>query len=201
MSDFKGLVVGVDQDEVLYHWNPTFHEDARREYPHINFPFLTQNVSWSLTDGLDEEGVEAVAALMNAPGFYRRLKPIEGAKEALEEMDAEGIHVFIATSPMITNPTCASDKHFSLERDFGHKWAKRAIITEDKTVLDLDFLFDDKPEITGFNTQEGRRPSWEHILFDQPYNRHVNTPLRITHWGEWRDVLEKALHHKYAQVG
>ena len=193
MSTLSGLVVGVDQDEVLHHWNRTFHADAREDYPHIDFPFLTNgNRSWDLMDGLDDEGRKAVRALMDKPGFYRRLNPIDGAREALEEMEAEGIHVVIVTSPTLSNPTCASDKHHSLERDYGTKWAKRAIITDDKTLVDLDFLIDDKPEITGHK----ENPRWDQIVFDQPYNQHVTDKIRLKSWSDWRFALESAIYNK-----
>lgn len=189
MREFEGLHIGVDEDEVLHHWNRTFHADARADYPHINFPFLTNNVTWELSTGLDEEGKAAVEALKNKPGFYSRLEPYEGAKEALEEMEAEGIHVSIVTSPTLSNPTCASDKHQSVIRDFGEKWAKRMIITEDKTVVDMDFLIDDKPEIKGWKTN----PSWDQILFDQTYNQHVTDKVRIYDWSDWKTPLRLAL--------
>lgn len=197
---FDGLVIGVDQDEVLHKWNKTFHADARDFYPDIPFPFLTNNVAWDLTEGLDEDGKAAVKWLMNQPGFYQRLEPYEGAKEALEEMEAEGIEVFIVTSPTLANPTCASDKHASIIRDFGEKWAKRTVITDDKTIIGLDFLIDDKPEIKGYNTREGRVPTWLQILVDQPYNQHVETPFRLRNWSDWRSTLEAAVDSRWQLI-
>jgi hypothetical protein len=44
-------------------------------------------------------------------------------------------------------------------------------------------LIDDKPEITGVE----KEPTWEHILYDRPYNRGINK-RRIT-WGNWKDIL------------
>lgn len=188
MGIFKGIHLGVDQDEVLYHWNEGFQAEAVERYPHIEFPFLKENKSWDLTHGLDIEGVKAVEALKNLPGFYYNLRPIDGAKEALEEMEAEGIHISIITAPTVSNPTCASDKHNSLARDFGHRWAKRTVITDDKTVVMADFLIDDRPDIRGYY-----QPVWQHIVFDQPYNQHVTNRFRMLDWSEWRVVLQAAM--------
>lgn len=188
MGIFKGLHVAVDQDEVLYHWNESFQREAIERYPHITFPFMKANHSWDLTHGLGAEGRKAVEDLKNLPGFYLNLRPIDGAKEALEEMEREGIHINIVTAPTVTNPTCASDKHNALDRDFGHKWAKRAVITDDKTVVMADFLIDDRPDIRGYY-----KPVWQHIVFDQPYNQHVKNRFRMLDWSEWRTVLQAAM--------
>lgn len=175
----------IDMDGVVADWNGRFQHIARSDYSHINFPFLTENLNWDLMHGLDEEAQEAVISIMNLDGFYADLDMIPGADVALNEMVEEGIHVSICTSPSINNRTCASDKLFWLENNIGKGFAKRAVITSDKTLVMGDVLFDDKPEITG-----AYRPVWEHILFDQPYNRtDTLNRRRITDWANWRDYI------------
>lgn len=56
------------------------------------------------------------------------------------------------------------------------------IVTKDKTLVHGDLLIDDKPRVTGT-----RSPAWQHVLYDQPYNRHVDAQ-RMT-WSTWREVL------------
>jgi 5'-nucleotidase len=200
MGKLDGLVIGFDADEVMFHWNETFAADLVADHPHLEFPFLKNNVNWDMTTGLTPEGQKAIQTTKDKPGFYRRLRPIDGAKEAMEEMMAEGAHVVVATAPTLSNPTCASDKHASIIEHYGTDVAKRTIITDDKTLLDLDFLIDDKPHITGFNTREGRRPIWDHIIFDQTYNRHVDTPLRLKGWENWREVVYRGIELKYERI-
>lgn len=55
------------------------------------------------------------------------------------------------------------------------EWMERVVFTQDKTILKADFLIDDEPfpELTG-----EFEPSWEHILFDQPYNRGIKDKKR-----------------------
>jgi 5'-nucleotidase len=57
------------------------------------------------------------------------------------------------------------------------------IIAADKTLVRGDVLIDDRPYIKGDFT-----PSWEYILYDQPYNRK-NTEFRRLDWSNWREVL------------
>ncbi len=121
---------------------------------------------------------------MVEPGFYARLQPIPGAKKALREIRDAGHDVWIVTSPWVSNPTCASDKLYWVAKKYGSHWASRVILTKDTTLVDGDYLINDKPEIKG-----SREPSWEHVLFDQPYNRDV-PKRRISNWGMWRSILD-----------
>jgi 5'-nucleotidase len=67
-----------------------------------------------------------------------------------------------------------------VESRFGAGWAERTIITKDKTMVNGDVLIDDKPEVKGLCN-----PSWEHILFDQPYNQEVVGKRRIMSWSDF----------------
>lgn len=89
----------------------------------------------------------------------------------------------ICSSPHMGNPTCEADKREWLSRHLGVDFAERAAIVRDKTAVGGDILIDDKPEVTG-----AARPSWEHVLYDRPYNRDVRGKRRLT-WADWREVL------------
>jgi len=90
-----------------------------------------------------------------------------------------GHDVRIVTSPWVSNPTCASDKLNWVVKHYGSHWGPRVIITADKTLVRGDILIDDKPEIHG-----AAEPEWEHVIFDQPYNRDIDKK-RITDWSIW----------------
>jgi len=172
-------------DGVMAHWSKRFEEKIVELYPHIHFPFVEDNASWDMTAGLDEEGLAAVNFVMELPGFYAELEPIEGMADALRDMVAEGHVVHICTSPYVTNPTCASDKLDWLEKHVGPGWAHRAVITSDKTLVRGDILIDDRPEIVGTYS-----PLWRHVVFHAPYNRHISDHRdRLTEWANWRDVV------------
>lgn len=104
--------------------------------------------------------------------------------EAVREMESMGIHSFVCSTPTWTNPGCVPGKLASIQKLFGEGWDKRLILTHDKTVVRAHILVDDKPEITGEHT-----PSWTHVMYDQDYNSHVQTPHRLTSWENWKDVL------------
>lgn len=167
----------VDLDGVLADWGRAYGEslDAYGEAAAL-IPRHADQRSFDLNAGRTEEEKQIIAAVMVEPGFYARLEPIAGAKTALKYAVKQGIDVRIVTSPWASNPTCASDKLNWVIKHYGSHWAKRVVITADKTLVRGDILIDDKPAVTG-----SMEPEWQHILFSQPYNAGVDR-LRIREW-------------------
>lgn len=173
----------IDSDGVIANWGSAWDLHAEA-YVHLGLPLTADQTRFDLYYGLTDEGKAAVTAIMNKPGFYRSLEPIEGAVEALNAMINEGHQVDIVTSPWIKNETCASDKLAWIEQHFGEGWGKRMTITSDKTLVRGDVLIDDKPEITGKYD-----PLWEHVYFTQPYNKNLNHNRRLDSWADWRSLI------------
>ncbi len=67
----------------------------------------------------------------------------------------------------------------------GEDWLENTIVTRDKTLIHGDYLIDDKPKVGGLI-----KPKWEHIVFDQPYNRNIDNKLRIN-WSNYMDALTR----------
>lgn len=114
--------------------------------------------------------------------LFLRLPAMAGAvfyaKQLKERAAAEGIDVLICTAPHVENSTCHSDKAAWARSYLGHDWAKNMIMTHDKTLVQGLVLVDDKPKISGRLV-----PTWNHILFDAPYNRNAHG-LRVEGWNE-----------------
>lgn len=173
-----------DLDGVGTEWDNNFDNDILTRYSHIpNFPLKHERKSFNFYDGQPEEIVVAIQEIMDRPGFYDELSPIEGWVDAMHEIQDEGHEVFIVTSPWVTNPTCVQDKFNWVARHLGEEWRSRVIITKDKTLVRGDVLVDDKPTITG-----AMIPVWEHVVYDQPYNQGLPN-RRLTHWADWRITL------------
>jgi len=135
--------------------------------------------------------------IQSQPGFFRSMKPIDGALDALKEMDMMGHDVFIVSSPSTSGDTCHSEKSEWVKEHLGEKWARRLILTKDKTVVIGDILIDDKPNIHGLVTS-----TWQHILFAQPYNIHLEKEGRIIlhNWNNWTDIVDTCLESNTAIV-
>jgi 5'-nucleotidase len=82
------------------------------------------------------------------------------------------------SSPSVNSETCHSDKSKWLKEHMGEKWARKLILTKDKTVIIGDYLIDDRIDITGVI----KAPAWKHIIFTQPYNRDSSANLRLDNW-------------------
>lgn len=174
-----------DQDGVLADWQSHFNLQFKNSFPHIDAPFLSKNDNWHMTQGLDQDGVQAIRHVMELPGFYADLEPAPGASEVLNTILDRGDEVFICTTPYISNPTCASDKIAWVEKHIGKGWGKRMIITSDKTAVKGDILIDDRPDIHGAFS-----PEWEHVVFSQPYNLATNIgQRRIESLYEWEELI------------
>jgi 5'-nucleotidase len=169
----------VDMDGVIANWGRAYNEslDAFGEDAAL-IPRHADQITFDLNAGRTKRERAIIGAVMVEPGFYARLEPIPGARSALKSALKAGHDVRIVTSPWVSNPTCASDKLNWVAKHYGSHWASRVVITPDKTIVRGDVLIDDKPEITG-----SMEPEWEHVLFDQPYNQHVDRP-RIARWDD-----------------
>lgn len=174
----------VDMDGVIADWGHAYGESLDAfGVDAAGIPRHKDQRSFNLNDGRTDRERQIIAAVMVEAGFYSRLRPIVGAKQALKGMVKAGHDVRIVTSPWVSNPTCASDKLNWIVKHYGSHWGARVVITTDKTIVDGDFLIDDKPEVKGVQA-----PSWEHVLFDQPYNQGL-PQRRIRSWVEWSEVL------------
>lgn len=100
----------------------------------------------------DFEGAAREAGLLpsqakDKPGFFRGLKLLPGAKEAVRELvSIEGLLVFVATKIPDENPLAATEKLQSF-REHLPELQERIIITPNKGLLGTveDILVDDRP--------------------------------------------------------
>ena len=175
----------VDMDEVLTQWAAHFVSLMVRTYGRFSpYQSVDDLVSWDLHAGLNLSERSCVTSVMNHPSFYRDLVPHEGATLAINRL-SEHFDVFFCSTPWDGNPDSMGHKRDWLEKYMGLGWGKRLILTHDKTLVRGDILIDDKPEIKGVlaGSQE-----WRQIIFDAPYNRHVDGP-RLSGWHDWKEVL------------
>ncbi len=173
----------VDMDGVITDFDGEFLQRWRQRHPDMFYVPLEQRKTFYVRDDYPEELKPLVIEILSESSFFEEMLPVPGAKEALEEMESLGFEVFICSSPLSTYENCVFEKYKWVEKCIGPEWVKKIILTKDKTVVKADYLIDDKPVITGAENN----PSWEHILYDRTYNRHIDK-RRVT-WENWKDVL------------
>jgi 5'-nucleotidase len=172
----------IDMDGVIADFDGEFLKRWRERHPEKFFIPMEERTAFYVTNQYPEELQPLAMEILLEQNFFRDMMPIDGGKEALLEMDTMGLDVFICTSPFSTYQNCVREKYEWVENTLGSRWVDRIILTKDKTLVRGDVLIDDKPQITGVDI-----PSWEHIIYDRPYNQGVNK-RRLT-WGIWKSVL------------
>lgn len=173
----------IDMDGVISDFDGEFLKRWRERHPDKLYVPFEERTTFYVKDSYPEELKPLVAEILLEPGFFRDMMPMDGAKEALMEMEGMGHEVFICTSPLSTYKNCVLEKYEWVENVLGTDWVKRIILTKDKTLIKADYLIDDKPGISGVENT----PSWEHIIYDRPYNREAGK-RRLT-WESWKAVL------------
>lgn len=177
-------IILVDMDGVLADFDRGFIKAWKKNFPnHPQVP-IKKRKAFRLVDTYPDGLEKEIRGIISSPGFFKNLKLIPGGKEALKKMQDLGHEVLICTSPISMYENCVLEKYHWVAKNLGFEWTKKVIMTKDKTLVLGDFLIDDKPEHTGL-----RKPSWKHVLFDTPYNKHVKTKLRIT-WQTWEKILD-----------
>ncbi len=173
----------VDMDGVLADFETAFLETWQTQHPEKSFVPIKERQTFYIDEQYPAEFKSHIFKIFTAQYFYRNLKPIAGGREALHEMEKSGLEVFICTSPLNDYKYCVPEKYEWVEEHLGKKWVQKIVLTRDKTLVRGDYLIDDKPKIEGHYT-----PEWEHVLYDQPYNRSIISRKRLT-WSNWQTVL------------
>lgn len=173
----------LDIDGVLANFEGGFVRGWQARFP--DTPPIPQSArrAFALLDDYPPDQHDMIREVYFAPGFFRDLEPIPGSIEAVHEMMTMGHDVRICSAPLTRYQNCVAEKYEWVERHLGADFVPRLILARDKTWVHGDVLIDDKPEVIG-----SRTPTWRHIVYDQPYNRHVEGP-RLT-WANWKEVVQ-----------
>lgn len=177
------MLILLDQDGVLADFDAAFYAAWQQHYPHTPIPARAQRRSFYLLEDIPEPLREQAEALYTRPGFISNLPPVPGALEAWQALSAMGFTLRICSTPLQQYENCVAEKYQWVEKHLGRAATRQLILSADKTLVQGDVLIDDNPHIKGAHT-----PSWQHIVFDAPYNQNVLNKRRIS-WENWRSVL------------
>lgn len=176
-------IILIDMDGVLANFEEGFLNAWRKKFPNHPHVPLEKRKTFSLIEDYPGGLEKDVQSIITTSHFFENLSVIKGGKEALTKMETLGHEVFICTSPISKFENCVLEKYYWISKNLGYEWTKKMIMAKDKTLIFGDFLIDDRPQHEGL-----KKPVWQHILFDQPYNKHIKTRFRIT-WNNWEKIL------------
>ncbi|WP_432504445.1 5' nucleotidase, NT5C type [Kineococcus arenarius] len=178
------VLVLVDQDQTLADFGDGFDRRFSATHPDAPLAPRAQADSYWIEDSYPEHWHERIRAVPAQEGFFRELRPLPGARDALEAMLDAGHDVRICTAPVRAYRHCVREKYEWVEEHLGRHWTERVIVTRDKTLVAGDVLVDDKPEVVGTFAA----PSWTHVYYRTGYNEHL--PGAHLDWSSWSEVLD-----------
>jgi 5'-nucleotidase len=172
----------VDMDGVLANFDASVEAALEQAYPEIEI--VRPRTEFYIHEDYAEEHHAAIQGIWQAGGFYRQLGVVESAPEGWAQILEAGYKPRVCSSPIPQNLQCIDEKKAWLEEHFvpvfGHRIIDEAIFDRDKFKYDALALIDDKPSLPG-----AERATWQHILFETPYNKLSNSNYRLE---SWRDM-------------
>lgn len=176
----------IDMDGVQCDWYGTLLDLYKAKYPDRPTVAPEDLEHFYVEHQYPEEHKDDLLRIVRTEGFYLNMKPMPGAIEALKDISEnclDFIEPFICTAPELdfNNLMCHTEKAQWVRENLGEFWLKRLIITKDKTIVDGDYLIDDKPEIKGVCI-----PNWTQIHYEHNYTP-VDADYRFT-WEKWKEL-------------
>ena len=178
------MIILVDQDDVLAGFNAEFNRLWKPNCPPDFYIPPEKQLLHDLASCYPDFLRPSLEPIYTAPGFVRNLPPIKEGIEAVKEMLSMRIEVRICTAPLKNYKNCVLEKYQWIEHYLGREFVERVILTRDKTLVRGDFLIDDKPDIKGV-----AQPTWEQIIFDQPWNQRSKVAKRMFSWNDWKKII------------
>lgn len=177
------MIILVDMDNTLAEFDAGLLKAWRKRYPHEFFVPLEDRTTFHPHKDYPEHLHQKIHDICHAKEFILNLEPVPGGIAAVHAMLAAGHDVRFCTSYLYEYEFCVAEKYAWIEKHFGWDFIERIILTRDKTLITGDILIDDKPQIRGLV-----QPSWEHVLYDRPFNRRIEGKRRLT-WQNWQDIV------------
>jgi len=184
----KKLLLYIDIDEVI----AKFLDKLCSEY---NYKYnkrikISDIKTWSLNTYMDGD---KAFEIINSPGFFGSLEPIEGAIETIKKLvNNDRYEVFIISSP--SNEYSVYEKYLWCKKHLPFFDVRNLILVGNKGELlsridgENSILFDDCPEyISKFNGVS--------VVMDRAYNRELvigmDCDYRVSNWDEFYGVVKK----------
>ena len=164
----------IDMDGVMVDTVGGAFEHVQR---HHGFVLAREDVRDYWFTGLPQA---EILAAMRSKDFYRHLKVMKGMVDAVNNLREEyDGNVRVCSSPMKGAEFCEGEKRDWLAEHFDDDFAREAIITPDKTLVEGRVLIEDNPDI--------KKGMWRIVMFDQTYNQESQYP-RMYGWHDLQPI-------------
>lgn len=180
MSKKKRIL--IDLDNTLLDFDGLVTEIFWRDYKLDVSDIVSKRKIYEIEDNFPSEIKKTCLDIIQEKDFYFNLKPFPDALETLAKINDKH-NVFLCTTPHhLCLEVCLTQKIRWISQYLGEEWLSKTIFSTDKTLIDADYLIDDKPYISGQKTI----PSWKRIIFHQSYNLDIKG-TRLKKWKYYND--------------
>lgn len=95
---------------------------------------LFRERSYYMEKCVDPEYYNQAEEIIMSKGFFENLPPMDGALQALKEMNEMGLKVFICSAPIFTSKYCSQEKIQWIQNHLGDSWFDKIIFCLDKVM-------------------------------------------------------------------
>ena len=133
-------VILVDMDGAMINWDQGFYriwkEKGYDKVSHIDRSksyFMEKCIVSCCSNAMSHPiGEKEAEEIFLSKGFFEGLEAMEGAIQAIHEMDQCGFKVYICTAPILHSQYCAQEKLNWIRKHLGESWLHRVILCADK---------------------------------------------------------------------
>lgn len=173
--------IAIDMDQVLANMfkkmGQTINELFGTTYTEEEFLVAPRNQ-------LTKDQQKQLFMALNEPSYFRDLELLDPhAIDVVRELN-EHFDIYIATAAMEV-PGCFNAKYDWLREHFPFLNTQNFVFCGNKAVIHTDFLIDDNPK-------QLRAFKGTGLLYDMPYNAHVEEFERVKGWQGVREYFLKA---------
>lgn len=119
-------VVLLDMDGALIDWDAKFLKVWAERAP------LDRSKSYFMENCVPEDFRKEAMDIFLSSGFFEDLEPMEGALQAIHEMEEEGLKLYICSAPVKASMYCAQEKLNWIANTLGERWLDKTILCQDK---------------------------------------------------------------------
>ena len=174
-------IVLIDVDSTINNFQEHFLRLFKEKYPDVSRKLSLHPTHIEVLT-LDKDKAMEV---LESDGFTNGMVPLEGAVNAIQQIESRGFTVFFCTTLVTDNSNALKDRIHWIGKWFGEKFMNRVIFTKDKSLIRGNFLIDDSP----IKTKGILQPEWKLIVFDMSYNQNDQCYGRIFGWTDLDSIF------------
>lgn len=179
-------IILIDMDDTLCEFTLGFYNELKKR----DIPQDIKNIDpgkrlfYHLAKNYPKEYLNLIEEILSKKGFIETLKPVKGSIDAVKQL-MKHYNIFFCSSPLKCSLSRSSEeKHKWIQKYFNT--SENLILTTDKTIIQGDYLIDDKFPIIG-----QIEPTWEQIIYERSHNYEIIQKLIKV--SSWDDILKLLL--------